>query len=528
MVYSRLNPSIKYVDKKKINEKDKNLNVSVYEIELIKYKIIINIAIGNDTIINNILTLPIYLIYDNKFISQIGLFEYNIYNKKESNNYYELLNNNNNIILEKVGEPLLYSFVTKEFLLPYQIIKNKKKVYNSRLWIQKLMNDDNYNLINTETEYIGGKNDCLYTALKIALSDIRIYMSVTSMKEKVIDNITNEVFHYYKNNYDDIINNIYNTKLLLKDLTDKNNFFQNEIKKTTVRNEKLNLIRYAEDNIKLFNNKKRDLVYLTKKYKKYIYMNGIDNIRNFKNIIISHSFIQDEWLISMLEKELNIKIILFSENEFSYNDIDNVIYTKTSELVDKKEYNPKYYILISYKNDKFNLITYNHRCIFTFNQLDKKIKDMIIDKIQERNGGIYEYIQDFKNYMNNNNIILKNMFDLNEKSDLYHGDTIFKIYDNAICEYEPGEGIGEKLDKSEKNNYTNLLSYNSWRKDLYDVYKYDKLDNNIDDQTLFLQISRDENIKNILLNTKNAKLVYFKPKSPPELAMKLMRIRKML
>ena len=55
MVLSRLNKTIEYTDKTKINEKDKNLESELYHFALQEYKFSIMIAIGKYNINKNVL-----------------------------------------------------------------------------------------------------------------------------------------------------------------------------------------------------------------------------------------------------------------------------------------------------------------------------------------------------------------------------------------------------------------------------------------------------------------------------------------
>ena len=350
MVLSRLNPYIEYMDKRTLEEKDNNLDTILYEIVIKNYMMNILIAFGKGSINYDILYFPIYLINVDKFVSQIGIFEYQLtMNNNNKDTHYELYNNDGRIKIEKLGEPLLYSFVTKEYLMPYQVMKY---INNKPLWIQTLMNDKKYDLIDTETNGYGCDSDCLYTALKIALSEIRKFVSVINMKSIIINNVTQNVFNYYKNKYENNIKKIQSIKLEIKALQENNKIIENKIKNTLSRNEKLIYVNDAENNIEYFNKKKKELIYVTKKYKNNSFMKGINTIQQFKEVIKTNNFKPDKWVISVLERELKIKIVLFSEDEYAYNDLYNVINCELCELCDyyieNKVFNPEYYILIKY------------------------------------------------------------------------------------------------------------------------------------------------------------------------------------
>jgi hypothetical protein len=203
--------------------------------------------------------------------------------------------------------------------------------------------------------------------------------------------------------------------------------------------------------------------------------------------------------------------------------------------------------MISYKKKQFHLITYNRRCIFRFNHLPLSIKDLIIDKIQERNAGIYVNIPDFTNYIKYKNIIL-NENENEIQSDIYNGETVFSIYNHEYKESPPpGKGNREKLDKREICKYNELHNTDEqWRAKLsnewiqpFTLYgrKYDSVSDviekeknreNIIQDAIYAKFSQHNDLQTLLKYTKNAKLVYFIPKCSPVTATILMKIRKYL
>ena len=526
MVLSRINSTIEYIDKTKIEENDKNLNTELYEIE-VEEKTKIMIAIGKYKINKNILFLPIYLFHNNKFVSQLGVFEYEITKENEKERDYGLLHKNGNVIVERLDEPLFYSFVTKEFLAHTQKTQThvpthaRKHNMHGNIWIQKYMNDNQYDIINTDMDY-SGDADCLFTAIKIALSDVRKYISVSSMRDMVVKHVTNNVYDMYKSMYDNADKELQQIKTRVKELVERNKYFENKIKNTNVRNERLMLVKEAEENIKLFNHSKRELKHSTEKYKDVLFMKGIDTIDKLKSLIKTNLYFADKWAISILEREMNIKIVLFSQDAYDSGDIYNVL-DCYNEMTYEERFIPDYYILISYTKKHYQLITYRRRCAFTFNNLNDSIKELVIDKIQERNAGIYAYIPDF---MKSKNIKLKDDIHFNLQSELYSGDTVFQIYDYSNDNYEPGKGVGERLDKREVEKYKELRNCESWRRKLSNIYNF-SLDREMDN-TIRNKISQNEELQTILRHTKNAKIVYFVPNSQPIPATMLMKIRKSL
>ena len=114
MVNSKLDASINYTDKKDIltNDINKSFNVDSY----VLFDVSIELVIGNeiDYSEKGIIYYPVYLIFDDTFTSQIGVFE--IMKKDKAKH----TNEEGDIDIDTLGTLLPYSFVTKSFLEKYK------------------------------------------------------------------------------------------------------------------------------------------------------------------------------------------------------------------------------------------------------------------------------------------------------------------------------------------------------------------------------------------------------------------------
>jgi predicted NAD-dependent protein-ADP-ribosyltransferase YbiA (DUF1768 family) len=114
MVRSRLDPSVNYTELKSIDpsdSKETNYRAPLYEAIVMGINTIISIGqIKNTFIAKNIVYYPIYLIKNDKVISQIGVYE--IFEE----NVASILDDEGDINLEKTPSPLIYSFVTKTLI----------------------------------------------------------------------------------------------------------------------------------------------------------------------------------------------------------------------------------------------------------------------------------------------------------------------------------------------------------------------------------------------------------------------------
>ena len=111
MVLSKLDNNISYPELKSVDFGDIKMEANLYQIEIKDTDVIIAVGNSKNTFEEkNILYFPIYLVKYNNKVIQIGVYEI------KASDYPIYMDENNNIDVEKMAEPLLYSFVTKAFL----------------------------------------------------------------------------------------------------------------------------------------------------------------------------------------------------------------------------------------------------------------------------------------------------------------------------------------------------------------------------------------------------------------------------
>jgi predicted NAD-dependent protein-ADP-ribosyltransferase YbiA (DUF1768 family) len=113
MVQSAIHPSVEYIEKRTIDPEDKGHLSSMYIIELFDTEIIIVLGKPKYTFSEKgIVYYPIYVISsENKIKSQIGVFE------SKLSNSISLVDEDGDIDINKLGEPRIYSFVNKKYIL---------------------------------------------------------------------------------------------------------------------------------------------------------------------------------------------------------------------------------------------------------------------------------------------------------------------------------------------------------------------------------------------------------------------------
>jgi len=112
MVLSKISENVSYPELISVDSNDLNKEVnSLYQLEIKDTDVIIAVGNAKNTFEDkNVMYFPIYLVKNNNKVVQIGLYEI------EATNYMSYLDESNNLDVEKLNEPLIYKFVTKDYL----------------------------------------------------------------------------------------------------------------------------------------------------------------------------------------------------------------------------------------------------------------------------------------------------------------------------------------------------------------------------------------------------------------------------
>lgn len=111
MVKSNINEEIQYIEKKTIDPEDKGHASSLYIIKLHSIEVVIVLGKPKYTYsAKGVIYYPIYIVSGNKIKSQIGVFEATL------SNSIRLVDEDGDIDVDKLGEPIIYSFVTEKYL----------------------------------------------------------------------------------------------------------------------------------------------------------------------------------------------------------------------------------------------------------------------------------------------------------------------------------------------------------------------------------------------------------------------------
>ena len=111
MVQSKIDKTINYPETKQLNEEDKDYDADLFEISLFNEDRIIAVGQVKFTFIEkNVVYFPVYIIKNERVDSQIGVYE--IFADRQPS----ILDEDGDIDIDKLGELLLYSFVTENYI----------------------------------------------------------------------------------------------------------------------------------------------------------------------------------------------------------------------------------------------------------------------------------------------------------------------------------------------------------------------------------------------------------------------------
>ena len=524
MVKSILDPTINYPETKNIDKEDKNYNSQVYEITLFQNSTEINIVLGQPKytfVDKKIVYYPIYLVINDKVTLQIGVYEI------PSTDIPKVLDAEGDIDLELLNEPLLYAFTRPEIIKPHpltnamqpsaiQSVKNDeesskrereeyKKKGSKPLWIQKFMENNNYKIVENE-----GKGDCLFAVIRDGLKIINKEVSVEQMRQMLSKEVDDTLFTTYMLLYVDAQeqDKLYTEEL--KGLVQRNNSLKLQLEKEKDRNKQQAIIKQAEEVLAKHKTISEDRKYTKAMIQEFGFMKGVKDSDELKAKMLTCEFWGNTWAISTLERLLNIKLILMSEESYKAGDVDNVLHC--GQLNDDKlgeTFEPTHYILTCYLGWHYQLITYKNKGALTFNEIPYDIKMLVVGKCVERMAGPYFIIPAFRDFMfelkdkksssslQSASLADENLFKstiaaltsfvikdtdldknveesniLSEKiqapSDLYDNKTTFQFYSKSVEKIRPGHGAGENISNEEEKagTYKDLAKISHWRRKL--------------------------------------------------------------
>jgi predicted NAD-dependent protein-ADP-ribosyltransferase YbiA (DUF1768 family) len=518
MVVSKLNPEINYIELSKVNEEDLKKQLNLYEINIFSQDIIISIGnIQHFFAKKNISYFPIYLITKKKKALQIGLFEI------KATNSLEYFDEKGNLLIEKMDDPLIYSFVTpeyieenkfvleeqkkeepkeeeeekdiikfkKEHLIPenrkdifdiipsisskVETLKEEKKKTAKKIrrkyqensthhWVQKYMKNPHYFILDVDTN-----KDCLFSILKEVFQSIGQQTTIQKLRNKLGEKVTDSLYQEYRDIFTKYERIVKAEKEKIESVKVQYDKIQKQLKEGIInREQKIQLIEKGkelfEDNEKLKQKKK----VLKEIVDEYIFMKDIHSVSDLRKKVKTCDFWKEEWSLPMLEYLLNIKFIVLNHNLYKENDMNNVLECKRAieEIENNADgFSPEFYILLEKIGKHYKIIGYKKKSIFTFQELPYDLKQMIQYKCMEQKDNTFQYILDFQRTTKKPSIVEEKREERQDQP-IYDKEVVFSFYEHSGDSALPGKGPNEKIPEELIVEFTSLTKEKQWRKKL--------------------------------------------------------------
>lgn len=480
----------------------------------------------------------------------------------------------------------------------------KRKEYTENgskktVWIEKFMKNNEYDIVETLSN-----GDCLFDTIRIAFSQIGYITSVEKLRALLSNNVNDVIFQTYRNLYLNADQEKQNVEQRMRVISKTVKELKKRVEQITAKDERANLLDNIKKITEEYQKLKEELVGTNEMIQEFQFMRGVNNVEELREVVKTTNYWADTWAISTLEKLLNIKLLIFSEEYYQSGDDKSVFQCgqlNDEDLERQGNFSPNFYIMTTYSGNHYRLISYNTKYIFKFSEIPYDVKIQVVIKCMERNAGPYYIIQDFRNFKSRIGLDPDDGFvyddDMEDTTLNYDKDVVFMYYHRSNPSSKPGKGSNESIPDSKTGEYSDLqLKVNhDWRKKLDDYwivefkidgmkwssvehyYQGSKFKNKNPDFTklfsldsdseiskdislareagskastklrpsnikidpdfyggrnllerekaLYAKFTQNLDLKNILLATKQAKLMKYISKSPPEVDVVLMRVR---
>lgn len=355
-------------------------------------------------------------------------------------------------------------------------ITKKYKQLSNHNWIQKFMENTEYGIVNNE-----GSGDCFFCVIRDAFSQIGHETTVAKLRTLVAKEITQDIYNNYLDRYLGLVTEIADADKEMADIKKSLTIYKSRVEKTPDKGEKQKILTSSEELTKKF----KELAGSKKITQDYLedvkFMKNVHSLESFKEEIMKSTYWADELAISIIERELNIKVIVLSEYSYRQGDnnaVMNCLSTPTTSDIMTK-IRPKYYIITTHSGNHYQSVAYKGKKVFTFGELPYHIKTLIANKCMERNAGTFHMIPEFQQFIKSydKHADIHGDDDSDDdadddvvKSDLYENKDVF-LFHAKSANYKPGLVKGEKIDKSHAAEYRQLNKVTDWRRMLDDQYE---------------------------------------------------------
>jgi len=324
-------------------------------------------------------------------------------------------------------------------------------------WIERYMKNNKY--------AIHPGSDCIFSVVRDAFAQIGQMITVEKLRDVLAGELTDEVYQKYRGALLTIESEIHDGERRIKTLHASLKELKKRVKKVSDKTDHELIIQQA----KRQDADMKSIKQLNETYKKlakdqFGFVENLDTFEKFQDCIRTTGCCVDKWAFQLLERKLNIKLIMLSESAFSDDSHDSVL-----ECGASGPRAPNFYIIVARKGSRYRLVSYMEKRILTYREIPYDVRMLIVNKCKERNSAGFDLIQDFRN--------LKTKYGapLDYANDYSENDAVFQFYDKAPNSAFPGMGSGETIPLDQLHNYLELNKTEQWRRKLDDMWSQSPL-----------------------------------------------------
>jgi len=367
-------------------------------------------------------------------------------------------------------------------------IKREFRKTGTSNWLEKFFKNNQFGIVDNE-----GGGDCFFAVIRDAFQQIGKKTSIAKLRAILATEATSEVYENYRKLYFQFSGEAEANERKLKEYGQSLAQLKAQTKKVQDMKEHQRLVEEGKILVKEAEEVKQSIRLTRELAKEVAFMKGVDSMDKFRQVLQTPVYWADAWAIATLERVLNIKVLVLSEEAYQHKELDAVLLCGESPREDVAPFSPQNYILTAYTGNHYQLITYRQKFIFQFEEIPYSVKILVVNKCLERNAGAYYAIPAFRHFKTQLGVDADEGAPISmtakigqvaedfenpetqateyEKQALSLEPTlVFQFHANSDASKKPGKGTGEQIPESRRTDFTRLATMEQWRRKLDDSW----------------------------------------------------------
>jgi len=344
----------------------------------------------------------------------------------------------------------------------------------SNNWIEERMKNNNYVIVENE-----GGGDCLFATIRDAYAKIGRQTSVEILRSILANELTDEAFQEKRKLFLDFDSQKKEKKFQMLELESQLTSLKKQVESAKYgKEETKRMIEEANVIVEKHRALKAEYKEIGKMENEYLgEMKHITTLEEMRAYVKTSAFWADSWAIATLERVLNMKMIILSEDVYSQGDKIGVLQCGEldAKMQEKGAFSPEFYIITTLGHKHYRLVNYKNKGILSFSELPYDLKVLVVNKCMERSAGPFYLIQDFRNFKTRLGLDANlgapvSYAEYPEMANLFNESVVFSFYSRAAKAPKPGMGDGERIPEAMKAQFVALAKIDEWRKKLDDTW----------------------------------------------------------